>query len=126
MDQVELDGINKYLSDNYGRMDGILPKFRLVWSLDQREKRKGRFKQEHFNALTEEMVMDVPKYAQFDPCYILEKLIPLPYESEIVGSKYSYEPLWTYTKKDKDGVRMDPSLIAIQFLLKHALEGPKK
>jgi len=129
MDQRELTRINQWLTNNYGRADGILSNYRLIWGPDEWEVRKGKFAHWLGNIFLSEIeeMRRVRKYLQFDDCYILEKLVPVnkTIHEEELTLPYSYEPIWAYTKKDKDGNRMDPDLAAIQFFMKMAVEGPK-
>ncbi len=104
-----VDEINKLLDGNYGRFDGINPRWRVVWSEDQLEKRWGKWedktKEGIFLRYVEE-VREVKKYTQY--CfekYILETLRPVHDDPDLIV-KVSYEPVWTFM--DKNGNALPP------------------
>src|SRR5258705_8908463 len=92
---VPVEEVNNWLK-KYGSFDGM-PKFRLVFANDQREKRLGTFcdytsEGIFIREVTE--VREVKKYPEenYKDCYLLERLIP-NYHTNIPG-KLSYEAFW--------------------------------
>lgn len=126
---VPVEAINEWLKNNYGQYDGKA-KFRLVFANDQLEKRLGTFRD--YLPGTDIFLREVievrltPKYPElnYKDCYIMERLVP-NYHPNIPG-KLSYEAFWSYDKRLPDGSIKHPTFEAIQFLMIHSLEGPKK
>lgn len=127
MDNGTQGEINRWLALSYGIDDDKRPNYRLVWAPNQRENRWGEFEEWQGPIFLRRFkgVKEVPKYQSFGECYILEKLI-INYQPEIlVGVKFSYEPIWTFDSKDKDGNILHPWLEAIQYFMMMAIDGPK-
>lgn len=121
-------GINRWLILSYGyNEEGKKANFRLVWGPSQRENRWGTFEewQGHIFLRTFTGVKDAPKYQSYGECFILEKLVPNYQPEVLVGVKTSYEPIWTFDSKDKDGNILHPWLEAIQYFMMIAVEGPQ-
>jgi hypothetical protein len=124
---VPVDRINQWLKDNYGSYDNK-PKFRLVFANEQREKRLGTFTDYvpgtniFLREITE--VREVAKYNEpnFKDCYVLEKLVP-NYHKEVTG-RLSYEPCWVYDKRLNDGSIKHPTLEAVMYFMRMAIDGP--
>ena len=96
-----IEDINKRLQDDFGReLDGR-PRFRVVFSEDQYEKRFIQYTDEGFPLLEPE-VRELPKYKQFiQQKYILERLVPIIGETDLVD-KMSYEPAWVFQDKNQN------------------------
>ena len=96
-----IESINERLINEYGRsIDDGRPKFRVVFSMDQYEKRITTH-----NDKGEELMMPevrlLPKYKQWaGKCYILERLIPVVGDTDLI-EKVVYEPLWVFRDKNK-------------------------
>ena len=92
-----VDRINKQLLDKFGYFENQ-PKFRLIWSTDQIEKRLISHTAEGL-ILLEPQVRTVRKYhsAWHKDAYILERLVAVPegIETDLV-ERLSYEPIWTF------------------------------
>ena len=100
-----IESINKKLLDNYGTEFGDAPRFRVVFSEDQYEKRMTDHTDEGFELIFPEVRM-LPKYKQWiKEKYILERLIPIIGETDLV-TKVSYEPAWVF--QDKYGNYLPP------------------
>lgn len=100
-----IESINEKLLNEYGTEFGNSPKFRVVFSEDQFEKRFTDYTDEGFELLTPEVRL-LPKYKQFiREKYILERLIPVVGETDLV-TKVSYEPAWVF--QDKNGKYLPP------------------
>lgn len=96
-----IESINKKLLDEFGTelSCGNQPKFRVVFSEDQYEKRLTDRTDEGFELLIPEVRL-LPKYKQWvREKYILERLIPIVGETDLV-EKTSYEPAWIFQDKD--------------------------
>ncbi|SRR6266545_454588 len=102
-----IESINDKLLEEFGieLSCGNQPKFRVVFSEDQYEKRLTSFTDEGFELITPEIRL-LPKYKQWvREKYILERLIPIVGETDLVA-KVSYEPAWVF--QDKHGNYLPP------------------
>lgn len=100
-----IESINEKLIQSYGTEFGNAPRFRVVFSDDQFEKRWTDFTDEGFELLHPEVRL-LPKYKQYiRGKYVLERLIPIVGETDLV-SKISYEPAWVF--QDKNGNYLPP------------------
>lgn len=106
-DHVIVEAINKKLYEEYRILDGR-PIYRIVWSDDQLEMRKGTFTDWYGHILIRQehnIVRQVKKYWYFEkPCWVLEKLVWIHQEAalkeqveELVESRNgSYEPVYSF------------------------------
>jgi hypothetical protein len=109
-----IESINEKLAREFGYVDGRLPKYRVVFSDDEREKRLVQHTPEGLE-LIYPVVVDKPKYKHYiQSLYILEKFFPVVGESDLV-EKYSYEPLWVF--RDKNGNYLPPKFWPCKFLI---------
>jgi len=102
-----IESINDKLLEEFGieLSCGNQPRFRVVFSEDQYEKRLTNFTDEGFELITPEVRL-LPKYKQWvREKYILERLVPIVGETDLV-SKISYEPAWVF--QDKHGNYLPP------------------
>lgn len=114
--------INDRLKTIFG-IDTItgVPIWRIVFSDDQYEYRKGTYTDItpaglYLRTVTE--VRYVPKYKQWiDKKYVLERLVVVPEinAEALPTSKVSYEPIWTF--EDKDGNYLPPKWEAAKFII---------
>jgi len=119
--------INPRLKDHYGiHTETNQPNFRVVWSSDQFEKRRGKFAVfddtgVYFLREIEE-VTEVPKYDPHNQdMWILERLLPTvgnPYLEGIVN--FSYEPIWAFGAGNSDRT---PIWKAVKLLVDNCLRG---
>jgi|ERR1035437_1380703 hypothetical protein len=99
----EISDINKKLLEEFGSelSCGNLPRFRVVFSEDEYEKRWTDFNDDGFELLKPE-VRELPKYKQWIRAkYILERLVPVVGETDLV-TRISYEPAWVFEDKNKN------------------------
>jgi hypothetical protein len=100
-----IESINQKLLEDYGTEFGNSPRFRVVFSEDQYEKRWTTHTDEGFELLQSEVRL-LPKYKQYiREKYILERLIPVIGETDLV-TKVSYEPAWVF--QDRHGNYLPP------------------
>jgi hypothetical protein len=100
-----IESINEKLLNHYGTEFGNSPRFRVVFSEDQYEKRFTDYTDEGFELLTPEVRL-LPKYKQWiREKYILERLVPVIGETDLL-TKVSYEPAWVF--QDKRGNYLPP------------------
>lgn len=102
-----IESINEKLLNEFGTelSCGNQPRFRVVFSEDEYEKRLTDCTDEGFQLLTPEVRL-LPKYKQWIRMkYILERLIPVMGETDLV-TKVSYEPCWVF--QDKFGGYLPP------------------
>ena len=102
-----IESINKKLLEEYGTEFVNSPRFRVVFSEDQYEKRWTNYTDEEFELIHPEVRL-LPKYKQFIQAkYILERLVPVPEEVETdLTTKISYEPAWVF--QDNKGNYLPP------------------
>ena len=101
----DIDRINAKLIEEFGyELDGR-PRFRIVFSEDEYEKRITSYTDEGFELPVPEVRL-LPKYKQYiHQKYILEHLIPMAGETDLV-EKMCYNPIWTF--QDKHGNYLPP------------------
>ena len=102
-----IESINEKLLREYGVEVNCSnqPKFRVVFSDDEYEKRWTDCTDEGFELLQPEVRL-LPKYKQWvRGKYILERLIPVIGETDLT-TKVSYEPAWVF--QDKNGNYLPP------------------
>jgi hypothetical protein len=122
MDTQLKDKINAKLLREFRTLDGR-PIYRVVWSPDEIETRKGTFtdfyghimiRQEH------EAIRDVKKYWYLKvDCWVIEKLIFMPNEAavkdlleELVKARNgSYEPLYTFINGQNKPLPLDEEIV---------------
>lgn len=125
--------INKRLETRYGRdVAENLPKFRVVWSEDETEKRHGTYNKISPSGLylgTETGTVEIKKYWYLAPCWVLEKLERIPDRKthDEVQASYTYEPIMVFLTKDDQllPLRWRPIELAIQSWL-NAEKGVQK
>lgn len=112
----QLDIINTRLKDTYG-YDFNKPKFRLVWSTTELEKRLGKFNDFHSGIFIREVeeVREVPKYPAFPNRWVLE--VSACIHSDIMDHN-GYEPLYVF---DNNGRALEPVWRAIAYIVNMAL-----
>jgi len=109
-----IESINEKLLSMYGTNFGKSPKFRVIFSEDQYEKRLTDYSDEGFQLIFPEVRL-LPKYKQWvREKYILERLIPVIGETDLV-TKVSYEPLWVF--QDKNGSYLPPFFEGCKFVI---------
>lgn len=114
-----IEDINKKLLDDYGTEFGNAPKFRVVFSEDQFEKRWSSYTDEGFQLLEPE-VREFPKYKQWiQGKYILERLIPIVGETDLT-TKINYEPAWVF--QDKKGNYLPPFFDGCKLIIDSMFE----
>lgn len=98
-----IDTINQRLRDFYGiDLDSSNQRYRIVWSDDQYEKRRGDFNHIDSNGQFQKLVSGVclvPKYKYLPHQWVLERLYDVPEGTELIEKK-SYEPVWAFGDKD--------------------------
>src|SRR3989304_674369 len=108
-----IDTINKRIKDHYGSTND-LPKFRIVFSTDQYEKRLTNYTDEGLELLYPEVRL-LPKYKQWKPDrYVLEKLTEVN-NSGVTVDKLSYEPIWFF--EDNNNLPLRPAWIAAKMII---------
>lgn len=102
--------INKKLKRQYGLdLDGQ-PRFRVVWTTDQIEKRIGTFEEG-------KKVIEVPKYSYCPDRYVMEMHTPL--NSPELADKMGYEPLYVF--QDGDGNYLPPLWIVAEIVAQNII-----
>jgi hypothetical protein len=115
-----IQNLNKYLEIKGKTLEGK-PLYRLVWSDDQFEFRKGLFKEFLGETFLREFtgVKEVRKYNYIHSRYILERHFPPEYcnSAEIANPNY-YEPV--YVVQDRFGSYLEPNIKVLDFLISAA------
>ena len=104
--------ITEYLSTK-GRNIFNEPIYRLIWSDDQVEGRKGYFEGSNYPSIRE-----MPKYNYIKERWILEKWFPPIQSDAIDSSRGTYEPAWVF--EDKDNNSLEPNILAISIIIQAA------
>lgn len=122
-----IQAINERLVRDYGKLDDLMPFWRVSWSEDQFEKRLSSYTDEGFELLFPEVRL-LPKYKQWiQNKYILERLTVVPeiQQHEIPSDKITYEPVWVF--ENNKGEALPPNWSAIQLIIKsvHDAQGYK-
>lgn len=125
----EIDYINEQLERLYGRepQADYLPRFRVVFSHDQFEKRWMTHTDEGFELLYPE-VREVPKYRHYiTEKYVLERLVPVDPRNTDLTTKVSYEPAHVFmdSKHNYLPPRLDMCRVVCDALLITAGERPR-
>lgn len=114
-----IDTINRQLREEFGiETESNNPMYRVVWSMDQYEKRMMDY-DDHGGKLLFPKVRMVPKYKQWIvDRYVLESLVIIPEinEHELVSTKKSYEPLFVF-QNAYDGEYLPPRFDAAKFVI---------
>src|SRR6266853_2675146 len=115
-----IEDINKKLLEEFGRdLSNSKPRFRVVFSEDQYEKRLTNCTDEGFELIRPE-VRTLPKYKQYvREKYILERLVPVTGETDLLD-KMSYEPLWVF--QDKNGNYLPPFFEGCRLIVESMYE----
>jgi hypothetical protein len=129
-----IEAINRELHRDYRVLDGR-PIYRIVWSADLLEKRRGTYTDWYGHILIRQeyqAVREVKKYWYINPpCWVLEKLVFVKgnqalkdITSELVEAHNgSYEPVYSF--RDKDEVPLPVSRTVVELILK-TLHNPTK
>lgn len=115
-----IDQINERLLQEFGTEFGNSPRYRVVFSDDQYEKRWTTYTDEGFELLEREVRL-LPKYKQYIRAkYVLEMLIPVPEGDTDLLTKVTYEPLWVF--QDKKGNYLPPFFEGCKFVVEGRME----
>lgn len=116
--------MNERLKRDWGEFENQ-PRFRIVWSEDQFEKRLTYHTKEGFELLQPQMV-EMPKYRQWIQAkWVLERYLPVPaVNSHELMTRCSYEPLWVFS--DANGRSLYPKWEAILLILGSVLGNEQK
>lgn len=117
---TEVEKINKELFQKYSLNPMGEPMFRIVWSDDAREYRKGKYCDFYNDIFIRETVETrlTKKYDYIHERWILEKWAPpeLTSHSELpLSYKGSYEPVWVF--EDKKGEYVAPIQRAVDIII---------
>lgn len=114
---LTIEKMNRKLRDLYGsQLDGK-PNFRLTFSTPEVETRFGQFNDFYGQIFVRTFVgvRKVPKYPLFPDRWILEKFQANPHPEEILGSFFSYEPLFVFETLSKKFIK--PEWKAVNYLV---------
>ena len=111
--------INKYLKQ-FGLTENGKPRYRLVWSDDQLEHRRGEFNEFYGHVLlrTTIGVREVPKYPFVQHRWVLECWVPphASFNSELPNAcNGTYEPLYVF--EDSEGLKLPLCLSAVELIM---------
>lgn len=133
MTKDQANNHNTFLAMKYGKVYDGRARFRLVWSTDLREYRRGSYDIYYGDTdiylRTDEGVYEVPKYNYCMDRWVLEALVvfPTPPSDLVAESPLAYNPVWVFWdtktgKLDKDGnyAATEPTLEEIDKLIYYA------
>lgn len=115
---LEAQAINDRLLELYGKhISSDRPRFRVVWSDDQFEKRFGDFQVYAGDVYlrNEVGIREVPKYNWLENQWVVERLHD-NYHQDVFDGVHTYEPLFSFPKN------LPVSWEAIDFVVKTALK----
>lgn len=121
-----VDRMNDWLKRNFGYFNDQ-PTWRVVWSTDQKEMRKGTFN--YFDPSdgrflrTEVGIREVPKYDWIKDKYVLERIMPVPeINRDELTTKLSYEPVFVFDNDKGQALipRLDVCQLVIEAICKQA------
>lgn len=121
-----VEWINKKLIEDYGKdIELNIPKYRIVWTTSQKEKRweiYRVFTESGIYLREERGVFEVEKYGEgFKDMWVLEDIrstIGNPYLEAV--TKWSYEPIWIFGAANSD---RQPLWRAVVLLIRNKLHG---
>ncbi len=120
----EVERINHYLVGQYGYFDGIRPKFRVVFSDDQHEKRWTSYTDTGIELLNPE-VRELRKYPYINGKYVLEHCLHVPpFVTTDLVDKFSYEPIWSF--QDSKDNALPPNLDVCKLIIEQLHSQTKK
>lgn len=107
--------VDRFLKDQGRSLDGK-PLYRLVWSEDSFEWRRGNFREFYGSVFLREVadVRYVPKYPYIDHRWIIEKYFPESHSEELPVYDH-YEPIFCF--QDKDSKELPVSLKMVEILI---------
>lgn len=109
-----IERINEQLIADFGREFNGQPKWRVVFSDDQFEKRWTVHNDKGEELINPE-VRELPKYRQYvHQKYVLERLVPVTGQTDLT-TKISYEPAWVF--QDKNGNYLPPWFEGCKFVI---------
>lgn len=113
------ESINLWLKDHYGCNVEGHPLYRVVWSTGLTENRFGEFEETteagiFLRSFTG--VREVLKYPFSQNRYVLEKFEDNPAGSDIVGVKFTYEPMYVFQNKKSKSLPLDLDIVNIAIL----------
>lgn len=118
---TEVQIINKTLAQTYGKYIDGRPKWRVIWSDDEIEKRlveKETFSGTIYIGMAAEMEV-TKKYSYIRERWILEKLIFSPIPQIVDSERGHYEPYWVF--QDKHGNYLKPLWRIVEILVNFAI-----
>lgn len=124
--RADVDRMNEWLKKNFGYFNDQAT-WRIVWSEDQFEMRKGTFNYFDDNGTflrTEVGIQNVPKYRQWiKEKYVLERIMPVPEinRDELI-TKLSYEPVFVFDNDKGEALypRLDVAQLVIEAICRQA------
>ena len=120
MKNLEVERINKEIKLLYGSNLSGNSHFRIVWSDDQLEYRKGVFNDFYGSIFirTFEGVKQVPKYNYINSRWILEVFVP-PILNTALPNQDGYEPLYVF--ESAKGEYLPPKLQVCKIIIDHVM-----
>jgi len=124
----DIKRINKEIVNKYGTVIDGRPRFRVSWTNDQVEKRRGTFSDWYGHILIR-TVTEVRECLKYPAPYerdrwVLESLIFQPFEDIMDSPNGHYEPLYLFRTKDYKFQK--PIWKAVDFLINSVLYGVKR
>lgn len=110
-----VETINKQLTREYGVFTDGRPKFRVVWSEDQYEKKFCFHTKDGFE-LIQPVLLELPKYKpQVSERFVLEQLSVVPESDKELTENLSYEPIWVF--QDRHQSYLPPQYVACKLVV---------
>lgn len=116
VDKSQIYECNQWLKRKYGSDGSGRANWRIVWSLDQTEKRLGDFVDKTPSGIIIREVREVRevyKYNWLPPCFVLECRAEFDGGGEVFNYN-GYDIIFPFI--DKNDQRVDPDLLSVQYM----------
>jgi len=114
-------GLNDWLKEAYGTTIDGLPLFKLIWSTNVTEMRKGTFRDYYGEVIIREVteVRECLKYPLAQERWILEviKLVPESIYGIELFTKWTYEGIYTFQDKDDNYLELSREMLEVAMYL---------
>jgi hypothetical protein len=112
--------INKQLERQFGKSPDGRPKYRVVWSNSQLEKRRTHYSATGlFLGEWQTEVREFPKYSYIKDRFVLEMFLP-SHDNEELVTKTTYEPLYVF--QDSKQVALSPLYRVCKYVIEDIQE----
>lgn len=122
LSDTDINKLNEDIALHFGCVEGR-PRYRVVWSGDQFEKRFGTYNEFYGPIFIRETtgVLEVPKYRDIPPRYVLERIFWFNDKELVQAREGIYEAIWHFVDKNNNTL---PPIYPVIAKIIRTLEGP--